>query len=80
MGDVRWVEAVKGTAIDFERVGKIDSPAHEETVRALIAAADSHGASNYAKRLRNVIFLRAQRIANVDSLTYLFKPQPGNMV
>ena len=28
---------------------------------ALIAAADSHGSSNYAKRLRNVIFLRAQR-------------------
>ena len=61
LGDVRWVEAVKGTAADFERVGKIDAPAHEETVRALIAAADSHGSSNYAKRLRNVIFLRAQR-------------------
>ena len=61
LGDVRWVEAVKGTAADFERVGKIDAPAHEETVRALIAAADSHGSSYYAKRLRKVIFLRAQR-------------------
>jgi hypothetical protein len=62
LGDVRWVDAVKGTAADFERLGKIDAPAHEETIRALIAAADSCGASNYAKKLRNVIFLRAQRM------------------
>lgn len=62
LGDVRWVEAVKGTAADFDRLGKIDAPAHEETIRALIAATDSCGASNYAKKLRNVIFVRAQRI------------------
>ena len=61
LGDVRWGEAVKGTAADFERLGKIDAPAHEETIRALIAATDSCGTSNYAKKLRNVIFLRAQR-------------------
>ena len=61
LGDVRWLEAVKGTAADFERLGKIDAPTHEETIRALIAAADSCGASHYAKKLRNLIFLRAQR-------------------
>ena len=61
LGDVQWGEAVKGTAADFERVGKIDAPVHEETIRALIAATDSCGASNYAKKLRSVIFLRAQR-------------------
>ena len=62
LGDVRWVDAVKGTAADFERLGKIDAPAHEETLRVLIAAADSCGASHYAKKLRNVIFVRAQRM------------------
>ena len=41
LGDVRWGEAVKGTAADFERLGKIDAPAHEETIRALIAATDT---------------------------------------
>ena len=63
LGDVRWGDAVKGTAADFERLGKIDAPAHEETIRALIAVADSCEASrHYAKKLRNVIFVRAQRM------------------
>ena len=59
LGEGRWAGAVKGTAGDFERLGRIAAPSHEAAIREIIAAAERHGDNAYAGKLRRVVFLRA---------------------
>lgn len=59
LGEGRWAGAVKGTAGDFERLGRIAAPSHEAAIREIIAAAERHGDSAYGRKLRRVVFLRA---------------------
>jgi hypothetical protein len=62
LGEGRWAGAVKGTAGDFERLGRIAAPSHDAALREIIAAAERNGDSAYARRLRRVVFLRAARV------------------
>ena len=59
LGEGRWAGAVKGTAGDFERLGRIAAPSHEAAIREIIAAAERNGDSAYARKLRRVVFLMA---------------------
>ena len=59
LGEGRWAGAVKGTAGDFERLGRIAAPSHDAALREIIAAAERNGDSAYARRLRRVVFLMA---------------------
>ena len=65
LGEGRWAGAVKGTAGDFERLGRIAAPSHDAALREIIAAAERNGESAYARRLRRVVFLRAARAAGL---------------
>ena len=61
LGEGLWAGVVKGTAGDFERLGRIAAPSHETAIREIIAAAERHGDSAYGRKLRRVVFLRAAR-------------------
>ena len=59
LGEGRWAGAVKGTAGDFERLGRIAAPSHDAALREIIAAAERRGDNAYGRKLRRVVFLRA---------------------
>lgn len=58
LGDARWVSLVSGSPRDWDRLGRIDAPEHEETIRTLLAqkARDAH-----ERGLRQVLSKRALR-------------------
>ena len=62
LGEGRWAGAVKGTAGDFERLGRIAAPSHDAALREIIVSAERNGDSAYGRRLRRVVFLRAARV------------------
>ena len=59
-GDMRWMSVVRGSSRDFERLGHVPAPEHEDDIRAILSVAEAKdGTSAYTRALRQVLFLRS---------------------
>ena len=60
VGDMRWMSVVRGNSRDFECLGHISAPEHEDDIRAILTVAEAKGGSTaYTRALRQVLFLRS---------------------
>lgn len=59
-GDTRWTMGVRGSARDFERLGSVAAPEHDDVIRSILAVVERQsGMTAYSRALRRVLHMRA---------------------